>query len=83
MLCRKGNGLGLYICKQICEGLNGTISADSVSGLGSRFTFTMKVSVQRSEAEFSSKKTVDSFGSDSNATRAKSLSWQATLELQS
>jgi len=38
-----GNGIGLCFCKEICENLNGTISADSTLGVGSKFTFTMTV----------------------------------------
>ena len=39
----KGNGLGLSICKQICTNLGGEITVRSVYGVGSSFTFTMKV----------------------------------------
>ena len=38
-----GNGIGLALCKEICQGLDGSISATSVFGEGSTFTFTMKV----------------------------------------
>ena len=38
-----GNGIGLALCKEICQGLDGSISATSVLGEGSTFTFTMKV----------------------------------------
>ena len=39
----KGHGLGLSICKQICQNLGGQISVSSIKGQGSEFTFTMKV----------------------------------------
>ena len=38
-----GNGVGLSICKQICESLGGSISVLSKPGSGSQFRFTMKV----------------------------------------
>ena len=38
-----GNGIGLALCKEICQGLEGGISATTVFGVGSVFTFTMKV----------------------------------------
>ena len=38
-----GNGIGLCFCKQVCESLNGTITAVSTLGKGSKFTFTMTV----------------------------------------
>jgi len=38
-----GNGIGLSICKQICEGLGGTIKAKSQRSGGCTFKFTMKV----------------------------------------
>ena len=38
-----GNGVGLSICKQICEGLEGSIKVDSQLGFGSKFTFSMSV----------------------------------------
>ena len=36
-----GTGLGLSLCKQLSEGLGGTIGATSVEGEGSRFKFTI------------------------------------------
>ena len=38
-----GNGIGLYVCKKICESLDGTIHVNSIPDVGTRFTFTMKV----------------------------------------
>ena len=38
-----GRGMGLSICKQICEGLGGTIKVKSAPRLGSTFKFTMDV----------------------------------------
>ena len=37
------NGLGLYICKLICESLNGNIKVVSEIGTGSKFIFSMQV----------------------------------------
>lgn len=36
------NGIGLSICKQICESLEGEISCKTTLGAGSVFTFTMR-----------------------------------------
>ena len=38
-----GNGIGLSICKQICENLGGGIFVTSKLGYGTTFTFQMKV----------------------------------------
>ena len=38
-----GNGVGLSICKMICESLNGDIRVYSILNQGSFFVFTMKV----------------------------------------
>ena len=38
-----GNGIGLSFCKQVCQSLEGDIVAQSELGIGSSFTFTMKV----------------------------------------
>ena len=37
------NGIGLALCKRLCQSLDGTISVKSVIGKGSMFSFTMKV----------------------------------------
>ena len=39
----RGHGLGLSICRQICENLGGSITANSIHGHGSEFIFTMRV----------------------------------------
>ena len=41
------NGLGLMICKKICEQLGGTISIQSTRGSGTSVKFSMKVFRQR------------------------------------
>ena len=38
-----GNGVGLSICKMICESLDGDIKVASFPNFGSFFTFTMKM----------------------------------------
>lgn len=38
-----GNGIGLAFCKQVCQSFDGDIQVSSLLGLGSMFTFTMKV----------------------------------------
>ena len=35
------NGIGLSLCKQICENLGGTIKVKSTLGRGTTFTFTI------------------------------------------
>lgn len=37
-----GNGLGLFICKSICEHLGGSIKVTSVQGFGTKFEFTIE-----------------------------------------
>ena len=36
------NGIGLSICKQLCENLEGEISCKTALGVGSVFTFSMR-----------------------------------------
>ena len=58
-----GNGVGLSICKMICEHLDGTLSVDSQVGEGSLFIFTMKfnyVVVQSSQLNVISERTIES-----------------------
>lgn len=40
---KHGIGLGLAISKKIVQEFEGDISCESVMGLGSTFTFTMKI----------------------------------------
>ncbi|MFA0963797.1 sensor histidine kinase [Roseivirga sp. BDSF3-8] len=42
-----GTGLGLYIAREVAERLNGSIVVDSVSGTGTRFTFSMPLEQPR------------------------------------
>ena len=42
----KGSGLGLVLCKDFVSRNKGTIKAESVLGQGSRFIFTVPLSVQ-------------------------------------
>lgn len=47
-----GNGIGLAFCKQVCQSFDGDISVESVPGIGSEFTFSMKVmAVEEAEKE--------------------------------
>ena len=43
MMNPSGNGLGLSLCKSLCTDLGGMMTVRSVYGVGSSFTFTMKV----------------------------------------
>jgi two-component system sensor histidine kinase SenX3 len=36
-----GSGLGLYICRELVERMNGTLTVDSRPGEGSRFTVAL------------------------------------------
>ena len=38
-----GNGIGLAFCKQVCQIMDGDISAKSQLGLGTTVKFTMRV----------------------------------------
>ncbi|OCT16890.1 hypothetical protein A8709_00820 [Paenibacillus pectinilyticus] len=49
----RGFGLGLPIAKQLVELQGGTLSATSTPGVGSTFTFTLPIAVERSEATLS------------------------------
>ena len=40
-----GNGIGLYICKKICEGLGGEIAVQSIVGQGTQFFFSIKATL--------------------------------------
>ena len=53
----RGNGVGLSICKKICEQLEGEISVLSKQGLGSKFTFRIKAyEARRVQEQIASKK---------------------------
>mmetsp|Transcript_26575 Transcript_26575/g.25662 ORF Transcript_26575/g.25662 Transcript_26575/m.25662 type:complete len:105 (-) Transcript_26575:17-331(-) len=49
---KSGVGLGLTICKKLCELQSGTISVQSTEDHGSTFTFTLKakIKVQREDS---------------------------------
>lgn len=40
-LKRPGHGIGLSICRNICEKLGGSITVNSLENFGARFTFTI------------------------------------------
>ena len=42
----QGNGLSLYLCKQICERAGGSIAVQSTLGSGSYFIFSFQVLIQ-------------------------------------
>jgi signal transduction histidine kinase/CheY-like chemotaxis protein len=44
---KNGTGLGLYICKKLCELMDGDISVVSKLGFGSTFTFKIKIKLYR------------------------------------
>ena len=39
----RGHGLGLYICKQICESLGGEFTVVSALNIGSKFTMSINL----------------------------------------
>ncbi|MGZ6728667.1 MAG: ATP-binding protein, partial [Gaiellaceae bacterium] len=39
-----GSGLGLYICRELVERMNGRLDVDSEPGQGSRFTVALPAS---------------------------------------
>ena len=41
-LNNNGQGIGLYICKQICKGLGGDIQVHSEPSIGTTFVFTLE-----------------------------------------
>ena len=53
-----GNGVGLSICKQICEQLDGSIKVESTVGAGSMFRFSMKCFAQDEIKESASLKKI-------------------------
>ena len=49
-----GNGIGLSLCKKICQSLDGDIIVISLPGHGSEFIFTMKANLSNGEANSNS-----------------------------
>ena len=39
----RGNGVGLFVCKKICEGLGGDISVETAVGKGCIFNFSQNI----------------------------------------
>ena len=59
-----GHGLGLSVCKRICEKLGGDIKPSSKLGYGSKFTFGLKTyyyqdNNQASQGDMGEKREID------------------------
>lgn len=68
----RGHGLGLHICKNICESLGGDIQVESTLGVGSKFTVSIRVySVQQKLRE--DKQLVLFIGSDNGKSSLGSM----------
>ena len=65
-----GNGVGLSICKMICEQLDGTINIESTPGQGTLVMFSMKCNYYESNKNVSlkqiSEQSNESYASHSN-----------------
>lgn len=57
---RRGNGLGLYLSRQIVEAHQGNISVSSTVGKGSIFTVYLPIRIQESEFRINSVRVADS-----------------------
>ncbi|MBD2205669.1 hybrid sensor histidine kinase/response regulator [Calothrix sp. FACHB-1219] len=57
---RRGNGLGLYLSRQIVEAHQGNISVSSTVGKGSIFTVYLPIRIQESELRMNSVRVADS-----------------------
>lgn len=57
---RRGNGLGLYLSRQIVEAHQGNISVSSTVGKGSIFTVYLPIRIQESEFRMNSVRVADS-----------------------
>mmetsp|Transcript_19794 Transcript_19794/g.26751 ORF Transcript_19794/g.26751 Transcript_19794/m.26751 type:complete len:83 (-) Transcript_19794:175-423(-) len=47
----QGAGLSLYLCRKLCSESNGSIHVESAPGQGSRFVFSLDVTVQANTVE--------------------------------
>jgi CheY-like chemotaxis protein len=77
-----GSGLGLSICKQLCELMGGEISVKSELGKGSEFTFNLALKASLNNRKSMPKQSIDGINIlvvDDNKTNQQVLSGQLTL----
>eukprot|EP00742_Colponemidia_sp_Colp-10_P011576 GILJ01012886.1.p1 GENE.GILJ01012886.1~~GILJ01012886.1.p1 ORF type:complete len:1054 (+),score=128.72 GILJ01012886.1:340-3501(+) len=82
-----GSGLGLNICKQLCQYMGGDISVKSVYGLGSTFAFTIRLALSGTAALPRNDSMSWAFSSDAGsspeARKTPRVSSSSTLSLPS